>query len=81
MTNPETVVVRDCDCKYLIRWLLSFDTEVAYITNDEGARAAKKGSAPCAMVGFPLADVFRLPSAGALDEDRIDAKLLTPRFP
>jgi hypothetical protein len=62
--QPERVIVKDCDCKLLKRWMIGRDNRVAHITNDLGASDVLDGRTPQAVIGFPLRDVFFPPDDG-----------------
>ncbi len=77
----EKVVVRGFNGSAGVRWIVRIAGPVAYITNADGARAAKVGVEPKLMIGFPLADVFRLPDPSSeVVEDRPNWADLEPRF-
>jgi hypothetical protein len=77
--NPETVIVRGLGGLAAIRWMIGTTERVAYITNAAGREAVKLGAEPSAVVGVPLADVFKA-NPDIKDDECPNWERLEPRF-
>jgi hypothetical protein len=78
--EPEVVVIKAFGGFTAIRWMVGMNERVAYVTNAAGREAAKLGAEPMAVVGVPLADVFKT-SPGIKDDEYPNWELLERRFP
>ena len=63
----ERVVIKAFRGVALNRWLIGASGEIAIITDDAGALAAREGLEPEHSLGFPKVDIFR-PCDGAVDD-------------